>query len=253
MALPGAGIRVGLFATCINDLMFPQTAQATVTVLRRLGCQVEFPPAQTCCGQMMTNTGYFKQALGSVKAFTKAFEPYDAVVAPSGSCVASVRHQHPMLAQPAGSAKWVAAVEATVAKTYDISEFLVDVLGVVDVGAFFPHRVTYHPSCHSARIARLGQRPYDLLKAVKGLELLDLPDADQCCGFGGTFSVKNPDVSVALAMDKASNAIATGAEYLVAPDNACLMNVGGILSRDRAGVKPIHLVEILAQTEEVDG
>jgi L-lactate dehydrogenase complex protein LldE len=243
-------MRVGLFATCVNDLMFPETARAATQLLRRLGCEVVFPPGQTCCGQMMTNTGYFKAALGAVKAYANAFEGCDVVVAPSGSCVASVRHQHAMLARGGGSAKLVDRVETAAAKTYDITEFLVDRLGVTDVGAFFPHRVTYHPSCHSARLARLGERPYQLLRAVRGLELLDLPDAEQCCGFGGTFSVKNPDVSVALAADKAANVVATGAEYVVAPDNACLMNIGGVLTRGRAAVKPIHLVEILAQTEE---
>jgi L-lactate dehydrogenase complex protein LldE len=241
-------MRVGLFATCVNDLMFPQTARAAAALLRRLGCQVEFPAGQTCCGQMMTNTGYFKAALGAVKAYARAFEGCDAVVAPSGSCVASVRHQHEMIAGGA-SAGLALRARAVAAKTYDVTEFLVDVLGLTDVGAFFPHRVTYHPSCHSARIARLGERPYQLLRAVRGLELLDLPDADQCCGFGGTFSVKNPDVSVALAAEKAARVVATGAEYVVAPDNACLMNIGGVLSRDRAAAKPIHLVEILAQTE----
>jgi L-lactate dehydrogenase complex protein LldE len=239
-----------LFATCLNDLMFPATARAALTLLRRLGCEVEFPPAQTCCGQMMTNTGYFEAAVGAVRAYVKAFDGYDAVVAPSGSCVASVRHQHAMIARGACSARLAMRAEAVAAKTYDITEFLVDVLGVTDVGAYFPHRVTYHPSCHSARLARIGQRPYQLLSAVRGLELVDLPDAAQCCGFGGTFSVKNPDVSVALAADKAANVIATGAEYLVAPDNACLMNIGGVLSRSQAAVKPIHLVEILAQTEQ---
>jgi L-lactate dehydrogenase complex protein LldE len=243
-------MRVGLFATCINDLMFPQTARAALELLTRLGCEVVFPRAQTCCGQMMTNTGYFKEALGAVRCYVRAFDKCDAVVAASGSCVASVRHQHGMLARGSGSPQLIAQADAAAAKTYDITEFLVDVLGVVDVGAFFPHRVTYHPSCHSARLARIGERPYQLLRAVAGLELVDLPDAAQCCGFGGTFSVKNPDVSVALAADKAANVIATGAEYLVAPDNACLMNIGGVLSRDRAGVRPIHLVEILAQTEE---
>jgi L-lactate dehydrogenase complex protein LldE len=243
--------RVGLFATCLNDLMFPGTARAAVALLRRLGCEVVFPEAQTCCGQMMTNTGYFKAALGSVKAYAKAFEGCDAVVAPSGSCVASVRHQHGMVARGAGSARLVERAEAAAAKTYDITEFLVDVLGVVDVGAFFPHRVTYHPSCHATRLAHLGDRPYQLLRAVRGIELIDLPEADQCCGFGGTFSVKNPDLSVALAGDKAANVIATGAEYVTGADTACLMNIGGVLSRDRAAVKPIHLVEILAQTEAV--
>lgn len=240
---------VALFATCINDVMFPGTPKAVVTVLERLGCRVEFPLEQTCCGQMFTNTGYFDAAVPDVRNYVKAFSGYDYIVGPSGSCVGAVRHQHPMLAEHARDMKLGEAVDEVVARTYDLSEFLVDVLGVTDVGAYFPHRVTYHPTCHSVRVAKVGERPYQLLQAVKGIDLVELPAADQCCGFGGTFSVKNPDVSVAMASDKARHVMETGAEYLVTGDNACLMNIGGILHRQNSGVKTIHLAEILARTE----
>ena len=243
------GLKVALFATCANDVMFPQTPIATVELLERLGCRVEFPEEQTCCGQIFTNTGYYDEAMGSVKSYLKAYEKYEYIVGPSGSCVGSVRHQHEMLARRDAGDAIGDRVAAVAARTYDISEFIVDVLGITDVGAYFPHRVTYHPSCHSVRIAKVGDKPMQLLKAVHGITVLDLPNSEQCCGMGGTFSLKNPDMSVAMASDKARNVASTGAEYLVAGDNLCLLNISGVLNRTRAGVKPIHLVEILARTE----
>lgn len=243
------GLKVALFATCANDLMFPQSPIATVELLERLGCHVEFPEEQTCCGQIFTNTGYYDEAMGSVKNYLKAFEKYEFIVGPSGSCVGSVRHQHEMLARRDAGDAIGDRVAAVAARTYDISEFIVDVLGITDVGAYFPHRVTYHPSCHSVRVAKVGDKPMQLLKAVHGITVLDLPNSEQCCGMGGTFSLKNPDMSVAMAGDKARNVASTGAEYLVAGDNLCLLNISGVLNRTRAGVKPIHLVEILARTE----
>ncbi|MCW5952210.1 MAG: (Fe-S)-binding protein [Propionibacteriaceae bacterium] len=230
-------------------MMFPDTPKAVVTILERMGCTVEFPMAQTCCGQMFTNTGYYDAAVPAVRSYVKAFEGYDYIVAPSGSCAGSVRHQHPMLARHAKDEGLIEAVDEVVTRTYDLSEFLIDVLGVTDVGGYFPHKVTYHPTCHSVRVAKVGDRPMRLLRAVRGIQVLELPDADQCCGFGGTFSVKNPDVSVAMGSDKARHVLETGAEYLVTGDNACLMHIGGLLHRQNAGVKPIHLAQILAATE----
>jgi len=247
MDTPGNGLRVGLFATCVNDVMFPDTPRSAMSVLERLGCRVEFPEQQTCCGQMFTNTGYFAAGLDTVRAYVAAFAGFDYVVAPSASCIGSVRHQHEMLS--ADEPALAAQVKDLVSKSFDLSEFLVDILGVTDVGAVFPHTVTYHPTCHSLRVACVGDKPLRLLRAVRGLELVDLPEAETCCGFGGTFSVKNPDVSVALATNKANNVIATGAEYLVAGDNACLMNIGGVLHRQGASVKPIHLASILDSRE----
>lgn len=244
------GPRVALFATCINDTMQPSIPIATVKLLERLGCTVEFPPRQTCCGQVMTNTGYYKESIPTVRNYVRSFEGYDYIVGPSGSCVGSVREQHGMLAHWAGDAGLEAAATAVAGRTYELTEFLIDVLGVTDVGAYFPHRVTYHPTCHSVRITKVGDRPLQLLRAVHGIDLVELPKAEQCCGFGGTFSIKNPDVSVAMASDKARHVRSTDAEYLVAGDQACLMNIGGVLHRQRSGIKTIHIAEILASTEK---
>ncbi|MBB1483336.1 (Fe-S)-binding protein [Tessaracoccus sp. MC1865] len=241
---------VALFATCITDTMKPSVPIATVRLLERLGCRVSYPERQTCCGQIMTNTGYWDEAVPTVRNYVRSFGDYDYIVAPSGSCVGSVREQHPMLARHAGDAGLERDATAAAARTYELSEFIVDVLGVTDVGAYFPHRVTYHPTCHSVRITKVGDRPLRLLRDVRGIDLIDLPKAEECCGFGGTFSVKNPDVSIAMASDKARHVRTTGAEYLVAGDHACLMNIGGVLHRGRSGVKTIHLAEILAATEE---
>ena len=242
-------MRVALFATCLGDTVFPEAPKATVRVLERLGCEVDFPAAQTCCGQMHTNTGYRRQAVSSVRTFVDAFTDYDAVVAPSGSCVGSVRHQHATVADSAGDRRLSRAVREVAPRVHELSEFLVSVLGVTDVGAYFPHRVTYHPTCHSARLLRVGDRPLQLLRAVRSLELAELPQADQCCGFGGTFALKNPDVSVAMGADKARHVRETGAEVLCAGDSSCLMHIGGLLSRQRSGIRVLHLAEILASTE----
>ncbi|MFF0579518.1 (Fe-S)-binding protein [Streptosporangium saharense] len=245
-------MRVALFVTCVNDALFPGTGRATVTLLRRLGCDVTFPTAQTCCGQMHLNTGYPEEGGRLARHFTDVFADCDAVVVPSGSCAAMIREQYVRLARvPASTASTAFAerVAETVPRVHELSEFLVDVLGVTDVGAYFPHRVTYHPTCHSLRGLRLGDRPVRLLEQVRGLDLVPLPAADECCGFGGTFAVKNPAVSAAMCADKARNVTATGAEVLCAADNSCLMHIGGALGRQRTGVRTMHLAEILASTE----
>ena len=246
---PGAGKTVALFSTCANDVMFPQAPIAMTRLLERLGCRVVFPTKQTCCGQPLVNTGYFDQSVPIVRNFAETFGGYDYVVAPSGSCVGAVRHQHQLLADHAKDPGLRRDVDAVVAATYDISEFLIDVLGVTDVGAYFPHTVTYHPTCHSLRVAHVGDWPVRLLQAVRGITIRELPDADRCCGFGGTFALKNADISVAMASDKARNVASTGAEYLVAGDNLCLLNISGVLNRQQSGIRPIHLVEVLAATE----
>jgi L-lactate dehydrogenase complex protein LldE len=243
-------MRIALFITCLADGMFPEVGQATVRVLERLGHQVEFPQQQTCCGQMHVNTGYQRQALPLVERFAEVFEPYQVIVAPSGSCVGSVRHQHAMLAERFGSPGLVERVEAVAAKTYELSEFLVDVLGVTDVGAYFPHKVTYHPTCHSLRMLHVGDKPVRLLREVQGLQLVELPDAEQCCGFGGTFAIKNSDTSTAMLGDKMRNVLGSGAEICTAGDSSCLMHIGGGLSRLRAGARTVHLAQILAATRE---
>ena len=241
-------MKVALMVTCVNDAMFPDTGKAVVTLLRRLGVEVDFPAAQTCCAQPMVNTGYLDEAVPVVRTFVDAFAGYDAIVTPSGSCAGSVRHQHSIVARRSGDAGLAAAVAETAPKVYELTEFLVDVLGVTDVGAYFPHRVTYHPTCHSLRMLGVGDRPLRLLEQVRGLTLVDLPAAEECCGFGGTFAVKNADTSIAMGADKARHVRETGAEVLVAGDNSCLLHIGGMLSRERSGVRVLHLAEILAST-----
>ncbi len=232
--------------TCVNDAMFPDTGKAVVTLLRRLGVDVDFPAGQVCCGQPMVNTGYLDEAVPVVRNCVSSFEGYDAVVTPSGSCAGSVRHQHAILARRVGDPSLAGLSD----RTYELSEFLVDVLGVTDVGAYFPHTVAYHPTCRSLRMLGAGDRPYALLRGVRGLRLVDLPAVEECCGFGGTFAVKNADTSVAMGSDKARQVVNSGAEVLVAGDSSCLMHVGGLLSRQRSGIRVMHLAEILAQTED---
>jgi L-lactate dehydrogenase complex protein LldE len=241
-------VRIALFVTCLADTMFPATAKATVQLLERLGHEVVFPEGQTCCGQMHINTGYQKDALPLIRRHVRTFEPYDVIVAPSGSCVGSVRHQHAMVAA-ASDAGLAARATSVAERTYELSELLVDVLGVEDVGAYYPHRVTYHPTCHSLRVLRVGDKPLRLLRNVRGLTLVDLPEAEQCCGFGGTFSVKNADTSTAMLADKMRHVLDTGADVCTAGDSSCLMHIGGGLSRLRTGTRTVHLAEILASTE----
>jgi L-lactate dehydrogenase complex protein LldE len=241
-------MRVALFVTCLVDALFPQVGRATVTLLERLGHEVLFPAGQTCCGQMHVNTGYGAMALPLVRNHVAAFAGADVVVAPSGSCVGSVRHQHAAVAAAAGDAGLAAEARAVAARTYELSELLVDVLGVTDVGAAYPHRVTYHPTCHSLRLLGVGDRPLRLLRAVRGLDLVELPAAEECCGFGGTFAVKNAETSTAMLTDKMRHVLGTGAEVCTAGDSSCLMHIGGGLSRLRAGTRAVHLAEILAST-----
>ena len=223
-------MRIALFVTCIGDTVFPEVAKATVRVLERLGHEVVFPERQTCCGQMHLNSGYPDEAARLAKRFTEMFSEYEAVVSPSSSCVGTLRESY-----GAGN-------------VFELSELLVGELGVEDVGATFPHRVAYHPTCHSLRVTRVGDAPLRLLRCVRGLELVQLPRADECCGFGGTFSLKNADTSSAMLADKCDSLLATGAEVCTALDASCLLQIGGGLSRRRSPVRTVHLAEILAST-----
>jgi L-lactate dehydrogenase complex protein LldE len=247
-------MRIALFVTCLADALFPQAAIATVTLLERLGHTVVFPARQTCCGQMHTNTGYFREALPLVRHHVDVFDTtdYDVAVGPSGSCVGSVRHQHAMVARRSGDDALARRAEAVASRTYELSELLVDVLGVCDVGAYYPHTVTYHPTCHSLRMLRVGDKPLQLLRHVRGLTFVELPAADSCCGFGGTFAIKNADTSTAMLADKMTNVVATGAEVCTASDASCLMHIGGGLTRIQAGVRTVHLAEILAATDAAE-
>lgn len=247
-------MRISLMATCLADVMAPDVARSTVLLLERLGHEVVFDPRQTCCGQMHTNTGYYSEAAPVVRSFVDTFEPQldevDAIVMPSGSCTGCVREQHALVARHEGDPELERRATAVAAKTYELSELLVDVLKVTDVGAYFPHAVTYHPTCHSMRVLKVGARPLKLLRAVEDIEVVNLPDSDVCCGFGGTFAVKNADTSDAMVADKAANVVRSGADYVVAGDASCLMNIGGKLSRNGDRPRPIHLAQILASTRE---
>ncbi len=243
-------MQIALFIACFNDALFPQTGRAIVKLLRRLGHDVHFPDRQTCCGQMHFNTGYQDDCIPMAERFADLFERYDAVLNASGSCTAMVRDYYSVLADRAGSPQLARRTAAVASKTYELSELLIDVLGVTDTGSYFPHRVTYHPTCHTLRMLGVGDRPTQLLRAVAGLELLDLPDATDCCGFGGTFAMKNADTSVAMGTDKVSHVMSTGAEVLTAADNSCLMHIGGLLSRGRSPIAAVHYAEILASTEQ---
>jgi L-lactate dehydrogenase complex protein LldE len=223
-------VRVGLFVTCLGDTLFPEASKAVVRVLERLGHEVVFPEEQTCCGQLHANSGYRDEASALATRFERIFERFDAVVSPSSSCVGMIREFRPALAP----------------RVFELSEFLVLGVGVEDVGASFPHRVTYHPTCHSLRVTKVGDAPLRLLRAVRGLDLVDLPEAEECCGFGGTFAVKNAETSTAMLTDKCHAVLSTGAEICTAVDNSCLMQIGGGLARQRAGVRTMHLAEILA-------
>ncbi|MDQ4000161.1 MAG: (Fe-S)-binding protein [Actinomycetota bacterium] len=243
-------MRVALFITCFNDTLFPETGRATVEVLERMGLEVDFPFEQTCCGQMHFNTGYQREAIPLVRRFVRVFKDYEAVVAPSGSCVGMVRELYPMAAGLANDEQLLHEVEELSTKVFELSEFLVKKLRITDVGAYYPHRVTYHPTCHSLRMLKVGDAPLELLRAVRGIDFVELPEAKECCGFGGTFAIKNADTSIAMLGDKLRHVLETEAEVCTAGDNSCLMHIGGGLKRQRAGVATVHLAQILASTEE---
>ncbi|MFN8215925.1 MAG: (Fe-S)-binding protein [Solirubrobacterales bacterium] len=241
MSPPG---RVALLVTCFNDTLFPEVGRATVSVLERLGCEVAFPAAQTCCGQMHGNSGAREEGLALAARAVRVFGEEPAVVSPSASCVGWLRESAPRLAREAGEEELVADLEQLGGRLFELTELLCDRLGAEDVGAFFPHRVAYHATCHSLRGLRLGDRPLRLLRAVDGLELA--AEEEECCGFGGTFAVKNADVSTAMLGDKMAALRASGAEVCTAVDSSCLMQIGGGLRHARAGLRTMHLAEILA-------
>ena len=241
-------MRIALFITCFNDTLFPQTGRAVVAVLERLGVQVEFRPAQTCCGQMHSNSGFRPEALTLVRRFVEVFRDAPVIVVPSTSCTTTIRTQYPRLA--AEDPALLSDVKAILPRVFEFSEYLTGELKIEDVGAYYPHRVTYHASCNSLRGLKLGGAPVALLRAVAGLDFVELPAIEECCGFGGTFAVKNSEISTAMLTDKMRAVLATGAEIVTAGDNSCLMHIAGGLSRLQAGVRAMHLAEILASVHE---
>jgi L-lactate dehydrogenase complex protein LldE len=236
--------RVSLFVPCFVDQLLPEVAVDTVKVLRRVGCEVEFPGDQTCCGQPAFNTGYWNDARPCAERFLRVFKDADVVVCPSGSCTTMVRIFYPELLS---SGPLQAEAIALGRRTFELSEFLVKVAGVTDVGATFPHTVTYHASCHGLRELQLRDEPVQLLRQVKGLKLIEMARGDECCGFGGTFATKFASISVAMGTSKAESVAATGAEFVTAIDSSCLLHLQGILSKRHAPARTIHLATILAQ------
>jgi len=243
-------MRASLFITCYNDTLFPETGRAVVRLLERLGVELDFLPQQTCCGQMHANTGFRAEAFSQAKRMVRLYQDVENLVIPSSSCVAMIRDQYPQLFQELGNETQRRELAALLPRVFELSEFLVDRIGIEDVGAYFPHRVTYHASCHGLRALALGDRPFRLLRHVRGLDLVPLANLDRCCGFGGTFSVKNGDVSSAMLVTKLTDVLATKAEFCTALDNSCLMHLGGALHRQFAPMRTIHMAEILASTQE---
>ncbi len=241
-------MEISLFITCYNDLLFPQTGVAVVHLLERLGHTVVFRPEQTCCGQMHYNTGYQRETIPLIRKFADTFADDTVICCPSASCVAMIRDGYAKAARMAGDTKLEAQVREIVPRVFELTELLVNKLVVDDVGAYYPHRVTYHPSCHSLRLLRVGDAPLRLLRKVGGIDLVELAKEGECCGFGGTFAIKNAETSSAMLADKVRCILNTGAEMCTAADSSCLMHIYGSLHRQKTGVKVLHIAEILAST-----
>lgn len=238
--------KVSLFVPCFVDQLLPEVAVDAVRVLRRIGCEVDFPQDQTCCGQPAFNSGFWEEARPCAERFLRVFSNAEYIVCPSGSCATMVRVFYPELLGKSGAAVVRDQALTIARRTFEFSEFLVKVAGVTDVGASFPHSVTYHASCHALRELQVREEPLALLRAVKGLKLVDLARSEECCGFGGTFATKMESISSAMGQSKAENVVASGAEYVTATDPSCLMHVQGIMSKNGMKAKTIHLASILA-------
>jgi L-lactate dehydrogenase complex protein LldE len=242
-------MKVSLFIPCLVDQFFPRVGISLVKLFHKLGITVDYNQDQTCCGQPAFNSGYREEAGSMARHFLKVFEEAECIVTPSGSCCSMVKVFYPELFDDPGLRQRAYAIRG---KIFEFSEFLVQVIGIKDVGARFPHRVTYHDSCHLLRELRVKEPPRILLQNVREIQLIDLPQSDQCCGFGGTFAIKQPEISSAMLSDKIQSILSTQAEYVVANDAGCLMNIGGWLSRNHLPVRPLHLAELLAM-ELFDG
>ncbi len=239
--------RVALFTGCLVDQFYPQVGESLVVVLRRLGVEVTFDPAQTCCGQPAFNSGFRPEARQVAAGLLDLFEKAEYVVCPSGSCTSMVRAFYPELFR--NDPRRLKQAEALTPRFFEFSEFLVKVLGVEDVGASFSGRVTYHDACHLLRELGVSEEPRRLIRAVRGIDFVEMKEATTCCGFGGTFSVKFPEVSVSMLADKLGAAVETRAKYLIANDSGCLMHMAGAIHREQAPIQPMHLAELLAKQE----
>ena len=239
--------KVSLFVPCFVDQLQPQVAVDTVKVLRRVGFEVEYPEDQTCCGQPAFNTGYWDEARPCAERFVRIFKNADVVVCPSGSCTTMIRTFYADLLATSSLRDDAVALAS---RTFEFSEFLVKVAAVTQVGASFPHSVTYHASCHGLRELHIHDEPLELLRQVKGLKLIEMIRSEECCGFGGTFAAKFSDISAAMGTSKAESIAATGAEFVTATDPSCLMHLQGILGKRQAPTRTIYLASILAQESQ---
>jgi L-lactate dehydrogenase complex protein LldE len=235
-------MKVSLFITCLSDAIYPRVGEAMVRLLARYGVMVEFPSVQTCCGQPAFNSGYWKEARVTARTIIESFEDCDFVISPSGSCTGMIHHYPKLFEDDPVMHEKALKLQS---KSYEFSQFLVNVLGVTDVGATFAHKVTYHPSCHGSRLLGVKEEPLALINHVKGLEFVPLPFAEDCCGFGGTFAVKMSEISGAMVTEKSDHVKETEAEVLVGLDMACLLNIAGNLRYRNEPVRVMHLAELL--------
>jgi L-lactate dehydrogenase complex protein LldE len=243
-------MRVSLFVTCLADMMYPQVGESVVRILHRYGCEVDFPEGQMCCGQPAFNSGYQDEAREVARHMIRAFEHSEYVVSPSGSCTGMVHHYYPTLF--ADEPEWKVKAAQLVEKTYEFTQFLVQVLGIEDVGARFEEKVTFHPSCHAMRLLGVKEEPMILLQNVQGIDYIELPHKEDCCGFGGTFAVKMADMSEAMVCEKAAHVAETNATVLVSTDMGCLMNISGRLNKEGKRVRVMHLAELLEEGVQVN-
>ena len=235
---------VTLFIQCLVDGVYPEVGEAMVRIFRKLGMDINCPTQQTCCGQPAFNSGYRREARVAARRFIEIFETAETIVCPSGSCVTMVRHHYPELFHD--EAEWLARARQVAGKTYELTEYLVDILEMDDIGAHYDGKITYHDSCHLLRSLRIQEQPRKLLRRVSGAEFVELYDSDKCCGFGGAFSVKYADISAAMVEDKVKNIMASGADTVTGCDMGCLMNIQGMLSRKGSYIKVRHIAQILA-------
>jgi L-lactate dehydrogenase complex protein LldE len=238
-------MKVSLFIPCLTDQLFPRVGLNLVKILKKAGATVDYPMDQTCCGQPAFNSGYHEEAIELAQRFLQVFRQAEYIVAPSGSCTSMVKIFYPEIVHDHNLSELLREVTS---KTYEFSDFLVNVMGIKDLGARFPHKVTYHDACHLLRELKVKHPPRELLRNVKDIQFVEMDNSEACCGFGGTFSVKFPEISTAMAEDKAKAIAASGAEYIVANDSSCLMQIAGYLGRHRIAAKPLHLAELLGES-----
>ena len=235
---------VSLFIQCLVDAMYPEVGVAMLKIFRKLDIPVDCPTNQTCCGQPAFNSGYRQQARVAARRFIEIFENKEVIVCPSGSCVTMVRHHYPQLF--ANEPDWQRRAEAVAGKIFELTQYLVDVLGIDEIRSRYSGKITFHDSCHALRTLGIKEQPRRLIAEIAGVELIEMNDSERCCGFGGSFAVKYPEISTAMAQDKVNNIIATGADAVVGVDISCLMNIQGLLSRKSAKIKALHIAELLA-------